>query len=282
MTFDDLPMASSTPQTAAEVKTVNEEFLTALAKHHAPAIGLVNEAGVHIGDDVQRAAALELWLKAGQTLGNHTYSHPDFNKLTLAEFTADAERGQTLLKQLLPKYNQPLRFFRYPFNHAGDTEEKKQGFEKWLKANHYEIATCTVDNSDWVFAAAYDRALTRHDDATAAKIRAAYLDYSDAMLAFFEKASIGVFGREFPQVFLAHANRLNGAVLDELLSRIEKRGYRFITLAEAQSDAVYRTPDNYIGPYGTLWLYRWAPALGKKVDGRSEPEVPKWVEDLAK
>jgi peptidoglycan/xylan/chitin deacetylase (PgdA/CDA1 family) len=281
LTFDDLPMASNVQPTAAEVTANTKAILAVLAQHHAPAIGLVNEAGVHRGDDAERAAALELWLKSGFELGNHTYSHPDFNKLTLAKFTADADKGQVLLKQLLPKYHQPLRFFRYPFNHAGDTEEKKHGFDKWLAANHYEVATCTVENADWVFAAAYDKALQKHDREAAEKIRKAYLDYSEAMLAFFEKASKDVFGHEFPQVFLLHANRINAAALDELLTNTEKRGYRFVTLAEAQSDAAYRTPDDYIGPYGAVWIYRWAPALGKKVDGRSEPVVPKWVEDYS-
>ncbi|MGE5111395.1 MAG: polysaccharide deacetylase family protein [Acidobacteriaceae bacterium] len=281
LTFDDLPMAASNP-TPAEVTALTNSILGALSKHRAPAVGLVNESKVHLGDDAERAATLELWLKAGQQLGNHTYSHPDFNKLTLAEFTADAERGELLLKRLLPKYHQQLRFFRFPFNHAGDTEEKKAGFQKWLAQNHYEVATCTIENSDWVFAAAYDKALSRHDSGQIQKIRTAYLDYTDAKFPFFEKASLDVFGREFPQVFLLHANRLNADVLDELLSQVEKRGYRFVTLEEAQSDAAYRTPDTDISPYGPMWIYRWAPALGKKVDGRSEPEVPKWVEDLAR
>jgi peptidoglycan/xylan/chitin deacetylase (PgdA/CDA1 family) len=282
LTFDDLPMASNLQPTTAEVTTLTKAILGSLEKHHAPAIGFVNEMKVHVGDDPERGAALELWLKNGQTLGNHTYSHPSFNKLTLAEFTADADRGQTLLKQLLPKYNQQLRFFRYPFNNAGDTKEKKLGFENWLAANHYEIATCTVENSDWVFAAAYDKALENGDKMSAEQIRAAYLDLTDAKLAFFEKASRDVFGHEFPQVFLLHANRLNAAALDELLTRVEKRGYRFVTLAEAQSDPVYKTPDNYVGPYGAVWIYRWASTLGKKVDGRGEPEMPHWVEDYAK
>ena len=274
-------MAGRSNPPVEAVRANTEQILASLKKHHAPAIGLINEAQVHIGDDSNRAETLELWLKGGFELGNHTYSHPDFNKLTLAEFIADADKGQVLLKQMLPKYGQSLRFFRFPFNHAGDNEEKFNGFRKWLAENHYEVATCTVENEDWVFAAAYDKALDRGDKENASKIRGAYLDYTDAMLQFFERASREVLGHEFPQVFLLHANRLNAAALDELLDRTEKRGYRFVSLAEAQSDAAYKTPDNYIGPYGTVWIYRWAPALGKKVDGRSEPVVPKWVEDLA-
>lgn len=282
LTFDDLPMASNSQPTPDEVTELTKAILASLAKHHALAVGFVNEVKVHVGDDAKRAAALELWLKEGQTLGNHTYSHPSFNKLTLAEFTADAERGQTLLQQLLPKYSQKLRFFRYPFNNTGDTKEKKLGFEGWLAANHYEIATCTVENSDWVFAAAYDHALQHKDKETAARITSAYFDFTEAKLAFFEKVAHDLFGHEFQQVYLLHANRLNAAALDELLTRVEKRGYRFVTLAEAQSDPAYRTPDNYIGPYGMLWTYRWAPTLGKKLDGRGEPEVPQWVAEYAK
>jgi hypothetical protein len=32
-------------------------------------------------------------------------------------------------------------------------------------------------------------------------------------------------------------------------------------------------------PFGWMWGYRWAKELNVKVDGRTEPEVPAWIEN---
>jgi hypothetical protein len=67
-----------------------------------------------------------------------------------------------------------------------------------------------------------------------------------------------------------------------LLAAIRARGYRFVSLAEATSDAAYRRPDTYTGALGTSWIHRWA-----KTEGRpetfyfGEPRTPKWIVDLA-
>jgi hypothetical protein len=86
-----------------------------------------------------------------------------------------------------------------------------------------------------------------------------------------------VFGREFPQVMLMHVNRLNADTLDDVLSLIERRGYSFVTLVDAQSDPVYRTTDTYVGADGRMWTYRWAPSRGRKADVEHRPIPPRWV-----
>ncbi len=279
LTFDDLPLAGESWD-HSDVLDVNRRILGALRKHLAPAIGFVNGKKVDTIDRTRRLAALELWLKGGKILGNHTYSHPDFNDLSLAEFIADTERGETIFQQL-GTHGQQVRYFRFPFNHTGNDLSKKTGFEKWLSDHHYEIATCTVENSDYLFNRAYVAAIEAGDKKKARQIRASYLDFTDSILDYYERVATDLAGREFPQVFLAHANRLNADSLDEMLTRMERRGYRFVTTGEAQSDAIYRTPDNYVSRNGPMWPYRWAPALGKKIDGRLEPEPPKSIVEFS-
>jgi hypothetical protein len=109
------------------------------------------------------------------------------------------------------------------------------------------------------------------------RIRVAYLKTTEEAFAYYEKLSMQVFGREFPQVMLMHANHLNADALDDVLSLIEKRGYRFVSLAEAQSDPVYKTDDAYVGPDGRMWTYRWAPSKGRNADVEHRPIPPRWV-----
>jgi len=45
---------------------------------------------------------------------------------------------------------------------------------------------------------------------------------------------------------LLHANHLNAGVIDGILRVFEEKGYQFVTLAAAQSDPAYKTPDTFI------------------------------------
>jgi hypothetical protein len=56
-----------------------------------------------------------------------------------------------------------------------------------------------------------------------------------------------------------------------------RRGYRFVSLAEALSDPAYSQPDTFVGRYGSSWLHRWARADGREV--RWEPDAPTWISD---
>jgi hypothetical protein len=53
------------------------------------------------------------------------------------------------------------------------------------------------------------------------------------------------------------------------------------TYRGATADAAYRAPDTATS-YGQMWGYRWAKALGVKVDGRLEPNPPAWVSEYGK
>ena len=53
-------------------------------------------------------------------------------------------------------------------------------------------------------------------------------------------------GYEPPEVMLLHDNRLNADVIESLLELFEKKGYKFVSLSAAESDAAYSIPDTYI------------------------------------
>jgi len=56
----------------------------------------------------------------------------------------------------------------------------------------------------------------------------------------------------FGLVSAVSANRLNADSLGDVIERLEKRGYQFISLDEALRDAAYLTPDEFVGPMGPL------------------------------
>lgn len=280
LTFDDLPyvrIGDAAYMPAAS--RVTSSLMTILASHDAPAIGFVNEAQLEpTAERSARIGLLQQWIDHGMLLGNHTYSHPDFNAVTIEQFQDQILKGETVTRRLA-RPGAPL-FFRHPMTHTGNTKEKKEAIETFLKARGYIIAPHTIENSDFIFNAVYVRARTSKDVALAGRLRDAYLDFTIAATHFAETVSPKIFGREIAQTLLLHANDINADSLDALLKRLETRGYRFITLEEAMADPAYRTPDTLVSDYGPTWLWRWTKSLGMNVSFAADPDVPAWIMEL--
>ena len=281
VTFDDLPVVSVLPLGRAERDALTSALLGAIRRHRVPAIGFVNEnkladsAGTI---DPARVALLRRWLDAGLDLGNHTWSHPDLHRIPLADFEAEVLRGERWTRQLLAERGRTPRYFRHPFLHTGRSVAVRDSLTAFLAAHGYRVAPVTIDNGDYLFAAAYDRARSAGDSPGAVRIRTTYLDYMDSVAAFYERQSVAILGRELPQVLLLHVNRLNADAFDAVAAMFERRGYRFISLDEALADPAYASADSYAGPAGITWLHRWAMTAGTSpAVFRGEPEVPDWI-----
>jgi hypothetical protein len=137
----------------------------------------------------------------------------------------------------------------------------------------------TLDNSEWIFAAAYEKA---GDDSTRKRVGEAYIEYMDRKLAYYEEQSRKLFGRNIRHVLLLHANALNAHWFDELAASMKNRGYEFVTLDTALQDPAYRSADTYAGRGGISWIHRWALTQGKKgAFFEGEPTTPQWVQDVA-
>jgi peptidoglycan/xylan/chitin deacetylase (PgdA/CDA1 family) len=283
LTFDDLPFVAAGGGYFPAASRTTSELLRVLKAHRAPAIGFVNEAQLDVGKQRrEREALLQQWIDAGMTLGNHTYSHPDFNAVTIEEFKDQIVRGEPTITRLMAPHGSGQRFFRHPMTHTGNTREKKDAIDAFLAARGYRIAPHTIENSDFIFNVVYARALAANDRALGSRVRDAYLELTADATAFAERTAPTIFGRDIPQTLLLHANVLNADCLDVLLFWLETRGYRFVSLEEAMNDPAYATKDTMVSAHGPTWLWRWANSLGLKISGQGDPDVPVWVLDAYK
>jgi hypothetical protein len=196
----------------------------------------------------------------------------------LEAFQADVARGEVVTRQLLSRKGKTLRYFRHPFLHTGrDLETQKQQAE-FLASRGCRVAPVTIDNSDWIFASAYMKAVERADEEMMGRIASAYLPYMEKKFAYYERQSSGLLGYEMKQVLLLHVNALNADQFDELSTMMRRRGYRFISLEQALEDRAYSSPNTYTGAGGISWLHRWALTQGKPREFfRGEPATPAWV-----
>jgi len=279
-TIDDLPTVSVLGNEIGEAQRVTRDLVAALVRNKIPAIGFVNEQKLRSNGavDPRRVDLLQQWIDAGLELGNHTYSHPDLHYTPVAEFERQVLEGERVTRPLLRAAGMALRYFRHPFLHTGRDSETRGRLEAFLQRHGYRVAPVTIDNYDYMYAAAFDRATANKDNATREKVVAAYLTYMESVIAYYEQQAQAILGRDIPQTLLLHANSLNAKTLDDLARIFIRRGYRFVHLEEALTDPAYGSADNYYGPAGITWLHRWAITEGKPrtiFDG--EPAVPDWI-----
>ncbi|MFZ3214945.1 MAG: polysaccharide deacetylase family protein [Candidatus Acidiferrales bacterium] len=284
VTVDDLPGALPGNDFAygelKELQKINRGIPAVLKAHHAWAIGFVNERKLQVkGERDARAELLQMWLDAGLLLGNHNYAHDDFNTTPLQQYEDDAIRGEVVTGALLKAAGQGEKYFRHPYLNTGTTLELKTAFDTFLKERGYTIAPVTIEDADYVFNDVLGQALEKKDKKMAAKAKKEYLQYVDTVFDYAEKESAAEFGRQIPQVLLVHDSELNTECLDELLTKLEKRGYQFVSLDAAMADPAYATPDLYVGT-GILWMDRWKLALGQKLELNKGPDPPAWAEQI--
>lgn len=283
LTFDDLPMAVAGNDQAAghlsDVQRINAALLDVLARHHAQAVGFVNEIKLNVaGERDARSAVLQQWLAAGLDLGNHTYSHHALSESETAAYEDDFVRGTTITSAEMRAAGKTEKYFRYPYLDTGKDKNQRDELSAFYTARGYLNAPVTAQNEDWLFNVSFCEAVAKRDVIEQRRIADAYLQHTSDQLAYSEELSRRSFGREIPQIMLMHADELNAAQLDAVLVLMEKRGYSFVTLDEALGDPAYSTRDDYAGPDGLIWLERWQLALGKPILS-TLPVTPKWAQD---
>lgn len=287
ITFDDLPIAKTDLPAAGtidpiEAKSINRAILDSLRRHKVPATGFVIGKRVEDVGEIPGKEILWRWVENGHDLGNHSYSHSDFNQLTIEQMEQEIVSGERSLSEILRKVGRTPRFFRFPMNHTGDTAAKHDALAAFLTQRGYKLAVCTIDNEDYVFDRAYLLALARKDNASAERLRSEYLSYTGTEIDYYSSLNKQVFGYEPPHVMLLHVNRLNADTIDSVLSLFEQRHYTFVGLDKAEADPAFATPDTLVTPDGWMWGYRWAPERHVKVNGNLETEPPDWVREYGR
>jgi peptidoglycan-N-acetylglucosamine deacetylase len=278
ITIDDLPYVTGSDCDPQEALSVTESLLKPLREAKVPALGLVVGARCSNLSQKQRARLLQMWLDGGAELGNHTWSHSDLNRVTLEAYEHDILVMDDELHRTIPSIK--IRYFRAPYLHDGATPQVKEGLQRFLQQHHYTEAPVTIDNNDWAFATAYSRALQEKNAKLVDEIGNAYIPYMSSVIAYFEKRSREVLGRECPQTLLIHASKLNARMLPQLLEVFKSRGYEFVKIDDVMRDACYSIPDSYVGPKGLSWIHRWG--LTKRKEIEMEPSEPEWIDRLGK
>ena len=250
VTIDDVPWVGGLGKGDSRQKAT-ERILAALKKHSAPATAFV--VCNRMKDDDPR---LRAWLDAGMSLANHSNSHPKIDDLELDEWRKDVETCTGRLGKFL---GTTPKWFRFPCLQSGKTLEKRAAALKILKDLGHSVAPVSVDTGEYVLVKPYVKALSAGDKPRAAKIGQAYVAHVMAAVRHYREVSRERLGRQIRHILLLHANALAADYLDQLLTELEKEGFSFITFDYAMADPAYALEDDYAGPIGLSWLYRFKP-----------------------
>lgn len=284
-TIDDLPVVSYGISDNDYLRDITQKLISKFDAYKIPAIGFVNERKIYRNGKVDslQLSLLKLWYQNGYEIGNHTYSHISYHKSSFEDFTADVLKGEKISRQLGKEFNSELKYFRHPFLHAGNSKEKYDLLNTFLKEKGYIVAPISIDNGDYLFASAYAKAEKKKDSKAMSLIGDTYIKYMEEKIIFFEEQSDKLFGRNIKHTLLIHASKLNAEYLDELAQMYLDNGYTFISLSKALEDKAYTTEITKFGNYGISWIDRWALSQGKKGDFfANDPEVPEWVSNYEK
>lgn len=242
ITFDDLPEHGNLPAGVTRLD-VAKQMLAALDKHSIKNVyGFINASPTK--NNNENYDVLKLWVSSGQLLGNHTYNHINLDKASSTNFIQQIQKNELYLAELMQDKN--FRFFRYPYLHEGNTQEKRDTVRDYLQTHNYQIAQVTMDFSDYLWNNPYARCLKKDDAQSIEWLKQSYINEALNTINLTHELSMLLFQRDIKNILLLHFGAFDSLMLNDLITAFEKHGVKFISLDEALQDQVYRINPNIV------------------------------------
>lgn len=235
-TFDDAPTYDSAVMSGAERTS---KLINGLTKNGVDDAVIFVLAKNITEESVKR---LTQYVDAGFELGNHTFTHESANKLEADNFLLDSYHAYLKIKRLDPN----TRYFRFPYLHYGESQEKRKTILDGLHDMGYQIGYVTVDNYDWYINSLYVKAVEDGHKVNLENLGKLYVDVIWASIQFYDQIAIKYIGKSPKHILLLHENDMAAMFLPQLIKKIRKSGWETISPTEAYSDQTLRSSgDNY-------------------------------------
>ncbi len=227
VTIDDLPFVGDSKNFHLNM------IIEAFKANDTPATGFV------IAKEVtpQNLPMLRKFREAGLSLGNHTLSHNNLNRMDALGYIQDIDAADKILSPLMsePKY------FRYPYLVIG-SGEKKNKIQQYLSSKNYHIAPISIDSKDFIFnqlLLSVPEAERRH---FLTVLKPCYLDFIWQQTLKAEEHNRYAHTPNQAQILLIHANLLNAYVLPDIINLYKQNGFNFVSLNDALNEPTEAAP----------------------------------------
>ncbi|QJR09695.1 hypothetical protein DSM104443_00745 [Usitatibacter rugosus] len=255
------------PRTQPEAGVWNTRMLRAL---EAAGIKAALFPAGRFVDSPDGLALVRAWGEAGHSIGNHTYSHTDFDTLPLEACIADIARGDGLLKAM-PRFKPWLRF---PYLREGATAGKRDGIRDWLAKNSYASAPISVMTGDGYYSQRLEAALRARADRDNDPFRRAYVRHLVERAAYSDRLARDTLGRSPAHVMLLHTNLANAMFLPDVIAALRAGGWTLVDAETAFADPLYRTQPKGL-PAGSNIVVELAKDAGRTVPPGPEDDYGK-------
>lgn len=242
LTFDDAPVNSSKH---FESSARTSELIKKLKSLKVP------EAMIFANPckDENSVAQLKKYVDAGHLIANHTCSHPRLDDVGFSEYSKDAEKADKLLAPLMSGQ----KFFRFPFLNESKDEKLRDQMRDWLKANSYRNGMVSVDNDDYIFSWAINKAKDSGKKIDYKKVEQLFLNHLLGAVDFYDDLAVKSLGYSPKHVILLHEVDATVMFIDSLVIELRKRGWKIISAKEAYQDKLYlEQPKNIYGNNGIV------------------------------
>lgn len=256
ITFDDLPLNGDLASGVTRAQIARDAIALLKARHLPAAYGFLNAQKLEGNPDA--AEGLKIWA-ASEPFGNHTYAHLDLNANPAEAFERQIDENEPVL-ELLARKDGNWHWLRYPFLREGDTLEKRRAVREYLRAHGYRVAQVTLDWEDYLWNSAYARCAGKNDAPAIARLKSSYLTVESAYLDLGRDLAKLVYGRDINHVLLLHLGAFTSTILPDALDLMQKKGFSFVTLEEAESDPLYEGDPDVGSKYGGTLLELWIEA----------------------
>lgn len=205
---------------------------------------------------------LRSWDEKGQTIANHSFSHPSFggDKRTVQDFENELLDTDSIISTC----RHYKRLFRFPYLKEGDTREKIDGMRAVLKRHGYKNGHVTIDASDWYVDSRLQKQLTEKGAAQTDvnKFRDFYLDHIIERAKFYEDLSFKMNGRHIRHTLLLHHNLTSALFLGDLIKRFKAEGWDIADADKAYKDKIFDALPQPV-PAGESLIWSLAKESGK-------------------
>jgi peptidoglycan/xylan/chitin deacetylase (PgdA/CDA1 family) len=256
ITFDDLPLNGELPPGVTRVQIARDTLALLKARHVPAAYGFINARKLEGNADA--AEALKVWA-AAEPIGNHTYSHLDLNANPAEAFEREIEQNEPALELLAAKDGN-WHWLRYPYLREGETVEKRRAVRAYLQAHQYRVAQVTMDWEDYLWNSAYARCVAKNDAKSIEWLRSSYLNIASQYLDLGRQMATLVYGHDINHVLLLHLGAFSSTILPDAFDLLKRKGFKLVTLEEAESDPVYEGDPDAGSKYGGSLLDQWMDA----------------------
>jgi hypothetical protein len=230
-TMDDLPLwPQSYPPAGYSAEGIVKSVRLALRENGIEGVYSFSNSWP-LDKHPEMSAILDDWVADGHHIANHTHSHIELPDVSAEDFMADIDTAEHKLSRWVSQA--PMKLFRHPLCHWGETEYKLREVNAHLELRGLTPVDVTSWAYEWTWNRAYRNAMDANDMAAMAFVRESFLEFSVAQLRHDMKTAQAWFGAEIVGITLGHNVPFFADVASDYFAGLKEAGAEFVPLEDA-------------------------------------------------